>query len=107
MKNAKDLVPKYNNAKLNRENHLGIWPLSNHRPYLDDKRPNLYSVDEPAWKLIGWCECPFYSSRDYTDSLVFERMTESNPIGYYEIGDIYWIHCNVENMNIVTEDKED
>lgn len=103
MKNAIELVDKYNNAKLHWENHLPIWPLCDERPLLTDKRENLFSILD-KWKLVGYCEAPFKSEREYNDALVFEVLVDHD---HHKVGEIYWIHCKLEDMNFnIKKSKE-
>ena len=100
MKNAKDIVERFNNARLTSENHLPIWPFIDLRPRIDDKRPRLFELQKD-WTLVGWCEAPFKSLRAYNDALILEYWGTSNE---WDHG-LHWIHCRLENMNFTNAKK--
>ena len=93
--NIKDMVGRFNNARLTEENHLGLWPVVDLRPLISDTRPRLFELDDD-WKPIGWCEAPYRSMREYNDAVVFEYVgaeIEEHPES------VYWIHCKHGFMN--------
>lgn len=96
-RNVTKIVPRYGRpVSLTSENHVGIWPLCDHRPMLSDPKGPLYSLS-PGWTLVGWCKAPFPSSREYNDALVMEYDPREGDESDREFG-IYWIHCRLERM---------
>lgn len=99
---AKELVPWFSRGcVLNHENHVGIWPFCDHRPFISDTRGSLFTL-EPGWTMIGWCQAPFKSSRNYNDALVLEfdpsaSSQNDSMWGGREAG-VYWIHCKLEEL---------
>lgn len=94
-----DLCPRFNRGcVLTHENHVAIWPFCDHRPYADDKRGSLFTLDA-GWSLLGWCKAPFPSSRQYNDALVMEYdpSTARDQSSAREAG-IYWIHCRLDSL---------
>lgn len=99
--NVTTLVPRFSRAaSLSKENHVPLWPFCDHRPYADDPRGSLFTL-ERGWSLLGWCKAPFSSSRGYNDALVMEydaKAADPRANSCRESG-IYWIHCRLEAMN--------
>lgn len=104
--NIKKLVGRFTRGcVLTHENHLSLWPFCDHRPFLDDKRGSLFTLDK-GWKLLGWCKAPFPSSRNYNDALVLEF----DPLaakGFWSDSardaGTYWIHCKLDELTFLKE----
>jgi hypothetical protein len=66
---------------------------------LNDKRPRLFALLE-GWEILGYCEAPYPSIREYNDALVLEFDGRDNLDG--EERGIYWMHCKLEQMNFIS-----